>query len=171
MTGIVNSTGAKSGIIGTTVGTPASTTVEVFYHTRSIANYPILKGLDYPLSGNMESVAARTTGIIPATMSSIADMHFWFYSDEAGTQTVQMRWQLAGNGEAQNQHTLALTTIWGTASQADKYLYKASCMNRGAGGSYFEQLAVASDTFAMGFSSTGGSAACYGLGVLIKYVL
>jgi hypothetical protein len=165
MSGIINSAGSKSGVIG-------PQTIDIFYNAYSESSWPN-ENSGYIQSHNMESASAYCTGVIPAQMLKITEILAYTqdaqnYHAPYGEQALKWEWDIAGNGEDINTHSMAEATLSGTWQQVDDRLRSKSVMSVGSVGSRFEDLASSSDAFGMRFNRTS-SVALYLLGVKISY--
>ncbi len=165
MSGLINSAGSKSGVIG-------PQTIDIFYNAYSEASWP-LENSGYIQSRNMESSSAYCTGVIPAQMLRITEILAYTQDGQDhhapyGEQGLKWEWDIAGDGEGMNTHSMAETTLSGTWEQVDDRLRAKSLMSVGSAGSRFEDLASPSDAFGMRCNRTIGRA-LYLLGVKISY--
>ena len=111
MSGLINSAGSKSGVIG-------PQTLDVFYNAYSESSWPN-ENSGYIHSANMETTSAYCTGVIPSQMLRIIEILAYTQDAQAhhapyGEQALKWEWDIAGNGEAMNTHSMAEATLSGT---------------------------------------------------------
>jgi len=165
MSGIINSAGSRSGVIG-------PQTIDIFYNAYSEASWPYEED-GYIQSRNMESSSAYCTGTIPAQMLRITEILAYLQEGQPHdaspiNQALKWEWDIAGNGENMNTHSMAEATLSGTWEQVDDRLRSKSLMSVGSAGSRFEDLASSSDAFGMRCNRTADRA-LYLLGIKVTY--
>jgi len=163
MSGIINSTGARSGVIGTTVGTPPS----------SLPDYQIITSF-YPAAWQLDNNTTATvrtrswnyyncshqvddsehvycTGIVPHNFIGIEDALCCHICDGSGTNTVQTAWLSGSSGEAHDTNgSTTFTSLFSSAFTSGDLL-KNSIM--GVGGAF---NASADDIFTIAYLQTTG---------------
>ena len=132
------------------------------------------------ITSNMDAGSAWTNGVAPKGFTSIQEMKAWFISTSAsspGQYYITFSWDIAGNGEARDQHqksvvgtssTAANGKLGGTDFGTAKIRY-IDVFNAADDGTDFEDIIAEGDHFGIKIAMNNTSAAVYGTGLEITW--